>query len=217
MDETPLDAGATPPAAGTPGASPDPAHEGKECVYCGEAIAVFAERCSHCGAFLTIAEGRSHSQQWFFFLSCLALFVGTLLPWEGMWWDSYGFRSIHGGFLLVFSGYGLVAFFFNVFHRRMIVWPVMLGALDGVYAGWHRVGQLAGGDFAKAIDWGGDFMQKKKALIEFLRLFGPGLWLVVLFSTLFWIVFVVSVIRGGMAAGARREAEKAARAARRGK
>jgi hypothetical protein len=218
MDDTPLDAGATAPGTasggGPPGGSPAGA-EGKECVFCGEAIAAFADRCSHCGGFLPIAEGRSFSQHYFFFVCCLALFLGTLLPWEGMWWDSYGFRSIHGAFLLLFSTYGMVAFFFNVFHRRMVVWPAMLGALDGAYAGWHRVAQLAGSDFAKAIEWGGDLGAKKKALLEFCRLFGPGLWLVVIFSSLFWVLFVVSVVRGGMAAGARKEAEKAARMAKR--
>jgi hypothetical protein len=38
---------------------------------------------------------------------------------------------------------------------------------------------------------------------------------VVVFSSLFWFVFVLSVIRGGQAAAARKEAEKAARLAKR--
>ena len=211
MDDSPIDAGAAPPAAAGAGS---PA-EGKECVFCGEVIAAFADRCSHCGSFLVIAEGRSFGQHYLFFVCCLALFLGTLLPWEGAWFDSQGYRSIHGGFLLLFSTYGMVAFFFNIFHRRMVVWPVMLGALDGAYAGWHRVLQIADSDFAKGIAFEGDLGAKKQALVSWLRLFGPGLWLVVIFSSLFWIAFVVSVIRGGMAAGARTEAEKAARMAKR--
>jgi len=212
MDDAPETAGS--PGQGADASAGAPA-EGKACVFCGETISLFADRCSHCTSFLPIAEGRAYKQHYLFLFCCLAMFIGTLLPWEGMWWDSYGFRSILGGFLLVFSGYGIVAFWFNLFHKRMIVWPAMLAALDGVYAGWHRVFQLAGTETAKAIEWGGDLAVKKKALVEFCRLFGPGLWLVVIFSTLFWIVFVFSVIQGGRAAGARKEAERAARAARR--
>ncbi|HEU4394134.1 MAG TPA: hypothetical protein VFS92_01110 [Planctomycetota bacterium] len=212
MDDTPLAEGSTPVAdAGPTGSLP----EGKACVFCRETIDAFADRTSHCTAFLPIAEGRAYSQHYFFLFCCLAFVIGALLPWEGMWWDSNGFRSIHGGFLLLFGGYGIVAFWFNLFHKRMIVWPAMLAALDGVYAGWHRVAQLLDTEAAKAIKWDGDGLgAKKAAFIEFSRLFGPGLWLVVLFSTAFWIVFVISVVQGGRAAGARKEAERAERAAR---
>ena len=223
MDDQPMNAGAATPAA-DPGASaataaaPPASSPGtpdvKECVYCGEVIPGFADRCSHCSAFLPIAEGRAFGHHFFFFVCCLAIFLGTLLPWEGQWYDSYGTRSIHGAFLLLFSGYGMVAFVFNVFHKRMIVWPAILGALDGAYAGWKRVFQITTGEAAKAISFEGDMFAKKRALAEMVRLYGPGLWLVVLFSTMFWLVFVLSVIQGGRAAGARKEAEKAARAAR---
>jgi hypothetical protein len=233
MDDQPKDAGAetpeveataspeaTPPAPepsapATPPAETPP--EGKNCVWCGEVLPIFADRCSHCSGFLPIAEGRAFGQHFFFFVASLAIFLGTLLPWEGAWYDSHGYRSTLGGFLLLFAGYGMVAAFFNIFHRRMIVWPVVLAALEGTWLGWKRVFQLTGSEAANAIEWSGDMAAKKKAIIEFSRLFGPGLWLVVIFSTLFWLVFVFAVIQGGRAAGARKEAEKAARAARRGK
>lgn len=212
MDDTPLAEGSTPVSdAGPTGALP----EGKACVFCRETIDAFADRCSHCTSFLPIAEGRAYSQHYFYLFCCLAFVIGALLPWEGMWWDSNGFRSIHGGFLLLFGAYGIVAFWFNLFHKRMIVWPAMLAALDGVYAGWHRVAQLLDTEAAKAIKWDGEGLGgMKQGLIEFSRLFGPGLWLVTLFSTAFWIVFVISVIQGGRAAGARKESERAERAAR---
>ncbi len=217
MDDPPMDAGTATPPPGVGPASPSapsgPA-EAKECVFCGEVIPGFADRCSHCGGFLPIAEGRAFGHHFFFFVTCLALFLGTLLPWEGAWFDSNGFRSIHGAFLLLLAGYGMVAAFFNIFHRRMIVWPVILACVDGAYAGWKRAIQIAGSEGAQAINWDGDFWAKKRAVIEFLRLFGPGLWLVLLFATVFWFVFVISVVQGGRAAGARKEAEKAARAAR---
>src|SRR5690349_12402720 len=147
------------PAAGASDASGAPAGggvpESKECVFCGEIIAGFADRCSHCGGFLPIAEGRAFSQHFFFLVCSMAIFLGTLLPWEGAWWDSYGFRSVHGGFLLLLSGYGMVAAFFNIFHRQMIVWPVILAAVDGTYTGWHRVAQIATSDLAKAVDFSG--------------------------------------------------------------
>lgn len=217
MDEQPMDTPAAPPAAEPAPAGAGEAPAVKDCVYCGEVIPVFADRCSHCAAFLPIAEGRAFSQHFFFFVASLAIFLGTLLPWEGRWYDSHGYRSTLGGFLLLFAGYGMVAAFFNIFHRRMIVWPVILAALEGTWLGWRRVLQLASSETAQAINWSGELAQKKKALVEFCQLFGPGLWLVVTFGTLFWLVFVVAVIKGGKAAGARKEAEKAARAARRGK
>jgi hypothetical protein len=215
MDDTPQADGAGAPAPASDAGPSGTLHEGKACVFCGETISAYADRCSHCTAFLPIAEGRAYKQHYFFLFCCLAMVIGALLPWEGMWWDSYGFRSLHGGFLLLFAGYGIIAFYFNLFHKRMIVWPAMLAALDGVYAGWHRVGQLLGTEAAKSISFEGDLAAKKHAFIEFSRLFGPGLWLVVLFSTAFWIVFVISVVQGGRAAGARKEAERAARAAKR--
>lgn len=223
MDDQPTDAGAgTPPAGAAPSApppAPEPSAPGgppeaKECIFCGEVIPGFADRCSHCGAFLPIAEGRAFGHHFFFFLTCLALFLGTLLPWEGAWYDSYGTRSVLGGFLLVLAGYGMVAAFFNIFHRRMIVWPVILAAVDGAYMGWKRVFQIAASEGAQSIQWGDDLWAKKRALAEFLRLFGPGLWLVVIFATVFWLVFFISIVQGGRAASARKEAEKAARAAR---
>lgn len=228
MDDQPKDAGAATPSEASaasappaPAADSPPAAEGppenKNCVWCGEVIPAFADRCRHCAGFLPIAEGRAFGQHFFFFVASLAIFLGTLLPWEGAYYDSYGYRSTLGGFLLLFAGYGMVAAFFNIFHRRMIVWPVILGALEGTWLGWKRVLQLANSDAAKSIEWGGEMASKKKALIEFCRLFGPGLWLVVAFSTVFWLVFVIAVIQGGRASNARREAEKAARTARRGK
>ncbi len=230
MDDQPMDAaastsGAAPPTegaaasppAGSPPAGGEGAPEAKNCVWCGEVIPVYADRCCHCSGFLPIAEGRAFGQHFFFFVASLAIFLGTLLPWEGAWYDSYGYRSTLGGFLLLFAGYGMVAAFFNIFHRRMIVWPVILAALEGTWLGWKRVLQLTSSEAAQAIHWDGDMPAKKKALIEFCRLFGPGLWLVVVFSTVFWLVFVIAVIQGGRASAARKEAEKAARTARRGK
>jgi hypothetical protein len=218
MDDAASNAGA--PPAGTPAASSPagPPSDGggtdvKECILCGEHIPSFADRCRACGSFLPIAEGRAFGQHFFFLVCSMAIFLGTLLPWEGAWWDSYGTRSLGGGFLLLLSGYGMVAAYFNIFHRRMIVWPVILAAVEGTYLGWKRVLQLAGSDVAKSIDWAGDLPQKKKALIQFFQMFGPGLLLVVTFATLFWFVFVFSVIQGGRSAAARKESEKAARAA----
>ncbi len=207
MEGQPMDGGA-PPAGGD-------AAEGKECLWCGEAIPSWADRCRHCAGFLPIAEGRAYGQHFFFFVAALAMFLGTLLPWEGNVGDSYGSRSIGGAFLLVFAGYGMVAAFFNVFHRRMIVWPVMLAALDGAYCGWRRVFQLLESPAGREWKWdGSDLYHVKQSLAGFFHLFGPGLYLVVIFATVFWIVLIASVIQGGRSAAARKDAEKAARAAR---
>ena len=217
MDDQPEGAGAGRADEGlAAGAAPESGSgaEGKECVFCGEAIPVFADRCSHCSGFLPIAEGRAFSQHFLFFVCCLAMFLGTLLPWEGAWMDSYGWRSIGGAFLLVFAGYGMVASYFNIFHRRMIVWPAIFAALDGAYIGWRRVFQLFEGP-GKSLPWDTkDLFHVKQSLAGYFHLFGPGLYLVVIFSTLFWIIFVVGVVQGGRASAARREAEKAARAAK---
>jgi hypothetical protein len=218
MDELPPAASADAAPASAP--APSSAASGdapgvKECVFCGSMIPSWADRCSQCAGFLPIAEGRAFSQHFFFFVACLAMFIGTLLPWEGAWYDSYGFRSLAGGFLLVFSGYGMVAAFFNIFHRQMIVWPAIFAALDGVIFGWQRVAQILASPEAKAISWAGsELATKKKALLQTLDLFGPGLILVCVFSSLFWLVFVMGVVQGGRASAARKDAERAARAAR---
>jgi hypothetical protein len=220
MDDQPL-AGAE-AATGAPSASaPSPASGGdggtKECALCGSSIVAWADRCAHCGGFLPIVEGRAYPQHFFFFTACLALFLGTLLPWEGAWMDSNGYRSFGGAFLLVFAGYGMVASFFNIFHRQMIVWPAILAAFDGAFVGWQRLLQILASPAAKAISWDGDLPEKKKALLATLDLFGPGLLVVVAFSTMFWFVFVIGIVQGGRTAAARKEAEKAARAASRKK
>ena len=217
MDDQPQGTGAASPppsdaAAGAPQAGGDSGL--KECVLCGEMIVSFADRCRACGGFLPIVEGRAFGQHFFFFVCSLALFLGALLPWEGQWSDSYGWRSISGAFLMVFAGYGMVAAFFNIFHRRMIVWPVALAAMDGTYAGWKRVAQISSSEAAQAIDFSGDLFAKKTALLKAFQLYGPGLWLVTIFATVFWLVFVMSVIQGGRSAAARKEAERVARAAK---
>src|SRR5258706_3026418 len=117
MDDTPEGQG-VPPSPGSDAAPPAAASGGmpggKECILCGEGIASFADRCAHCGGFLPIAEGRAFGHHFFFLFCCMSIFIGTLLPWEGMWWHSYVWRSIHGGFLLALWGYGLVAAYFNI-------------------------------------------------------------------------------------------------------
>lgn len=209
-----LPEGASPPetSADDSGGDDGAAQEGKECRFCGSIIASFADRCPHCAGFLPIVEGRAFKQHFFFFVACMAMFIGTLLPWEGAWLDSYGFQSKGGAFLLVFAGYGMVATFFNLFHRQMIVWPVLMAAVDGVFFGWMRVFQLLNSDAAKALKLETKTLASMKSSIgAYLDLFGPGLYLVVFFSTIFWLVFFVGIIQGGRAVAARKEAEKAAR------
>ncbi len=206
----------TPPAAaaGAPveGAG-EGAAEGKECAFCGSIIAAFADRCPHCAGFLPVVEGRAFKQHFFFLFACIAMFIGALLPWEGQWLDSYGFRSKSGAFLLAFSAYGIVASGLNVFHRQMIVWPVMLAALDGVLFGWMRVFGILGSDAAKALKWDSkDLPAMKESLLDYMNLFGPGLYLVVIVATIFWFVLLAGIIQGGRAVEARKAAEKAARA-----
>jgi hypothetical protein len=223
-----LDGASAPQASdASPSASPPPAEsaatpssgfsaaEGKECRFCGEIIASFADRCSHCAGFLPIVEGRAFKQHFFFFVASLAMFIGTLLPWEGQWLDSYGFLSKGGAFLLVFSAYGMVATFFNLFHRQMIVWPVLFAALDGVFFGWMRVFAILNSDTAKAMKFDTKSMATiKDSLSAYLDLFGPGLYLVVFFASIFWVVFFIGIVQGGRAVAARKEAEKASRSQR---
>lgn len=156
----------------------------------------------------------AYPQLFFFLFSCLAIFVGCLLPWERTWLTGNltGADSIGGGFLICFSLYGVISGFFNIYHRRMIVWPVILSAIDGAIIGWQRVFQIAKdinkNDFITTTDQFGKFVQTVKG---YAQSFGPGLYLVTIFSTLILFSIIISVFKGAKEDSKRKSAERDAR------
>ena len=188
----------------------------KSCVFCYSEIATPAMRCPHCAGFLPIAEGTIFKQYFFFLFSCLAIGIGCLLPWERSYqfMNLTGVESISGAFLFVFAVYGAIASVWNIYHRKMIVWPVMLAALDGAIFGISRMVKLYS-DAHVTITATGEFGQFVQKVRGYLQVPGPGLYLVSLFSVLVLFSVVMSVFKGAKEDARRKDMEREARASAR--
>ncbi len=188
----------------------------KYCVFCGSEIAGGAARCPHCAGFLPIAEGTIFKQYFFFLFASLALVIGSLLPWERTWvtGNLTGADSIGGGFVLLLAAYGLIVSVWNIYHRKMIVWPVILAAIDGAIIGWSRVVHIWGNLHLEitAVEEYGRFIQRLKGHLAAL---GPGLYLVTIFSTMVLVSIVISVFKGAKQDAQRKAREREARFAAR--
>jgi hypothetical protein len=196
-----------PGAAAMPPAAPEEPLT-KSCVFCGSEIGSAATRCAHCAAFLPIAEGTAYKQYFLFLFSCLALVIGCLLPWErsSAVFNLRGIDSIGGGLILVFAAYGVLASFWNIYHRKMIVWPVLIAAIEGALFGWSRVMKIIP---TIKVDVTG-LTGFSKTIAKFkgnAGAFGPGLYLVVIFSTIVILAVFYSVF-----AGAKQDAKRKAEA-----
>ena len=184
----------------------------KPCVHCFSEIAGPATRCPHCSGYLPITEGTIFGQHFFYLFSALALAIGCILPWERkfVYMNLTGLDSISGGFLFVFATYGIFAAFLNIWHRKMIVWPVILAALDGVIFGWRRVAAIWS-QSEILVDAEGKFGQFVQTVRGNISVIGPGLWIVVVFSSLVILSLFVSVFKGARQDAKRKEAERQAR------
>lgn len=202
------------PAFGEPAGEEMPAT--KPCVFCLSEIAAPASRCPHCAGFLPIAEGTVFKQYFFFLFSSLAIAIGCLLPWERTYelMNLTGADSISGGLLLVFATYGVISSVWNIYHRKMIVWPVLLAALDGLAFGGSRMYKvIANADVhSNAVSEFGRFVENVRGHAQAA---GPGLYLVVGFSLLIFLSFIVSVFQGAKQDAARKQAQREARTAAR--
>ena len=174
----------------------------KLCVYCISEIDALATRCNRCSGYLPPAEGTDFKQHWTLLFCCVAIFVACIwLPIEGRRNDLYASQAIAGGFLTIFAGYGIFASWVNLFHRKMIVWPALFMAFDGLFVSIRRLYQLyknlAAMPNAVKEDW--------------VRIGGPGLWVILFCSFLVFWTFL-----RGAAAGAKKDKERkeAARAQR---
>ncbi|MEN8150285.1 MAG: hypothetical protein ABFS86_10705 [Planctomycetota bacterium] len=154
--------------------------------------------------------------QLFFFLFCsLAMTVGTLLPWErtSAKFNLTGADSIGGGLLLVLALYGVITGFFNIYHRKMIVWPVLLAAVEGAIIGWQRVVQiLTSFDASPFITAEKDWQRAIQTIKAYIQSMGPGLYVVTIFSTLVLLSIILSVFKGAKEEGRRKSEERDARA-----
>jgi hypothetical protein len=204
--------GTAPPDVGAEAATPAPAvpdapppaaevPRTKACAFCFAEIDAMALRCNRCAGYLPPAEGTDFKQHWTMLFSCTALFLAAMwMPIEGGLLDLFAKDSIAGAFLAVFAGYGVLAGFANIFHRKMIMWPAFLAGLDGVYIVVSRGMQLV----QRRLPEEPDFR-------EVVGLFGSA-WYVIAFASL---LILWTLVRGVMS-GARREQERrdAAKAAR---
>jgi len=189
----------------------------KRCVFCGSEIAVGALRCPHCAGFLPIAEGTIFKQYFFFLFASMAMAIGTLLPWERTFLKGNltGADSIGGAFLLILAIYGVIVSVWNIYHRKMIVWPVMLAALDGALLSIQRVIQIAGNVVVEIPQDSGKFFEFQLTIKTYAQSFGPGLYLVTIFSVLVLFSVVVSVFSGAKQDARRKAEEREMRAASR--
>lgn len=198
----------------------EPAGEGmpptKPCVFCLSEIAAPASRCPHCAGFLPIAEGTVFRQYFFFLFASLAIAIGCLLPWERTYelMNLRGVDSISGGLLFVLAAYGVISAVWNIYHRKMIVWPVLLAALDGLAFGGSRMYSVIKHADVKvgAANEFGRFVENVRGHAQAA---GPGLYLVVGFSLLVILSFFVSVFQGAKQDAARKQADREARLAAR--
>ena len=174
----------------------------KLCVYCISEIDSLATRCNRCSGYLPPAEGTDFKQHWTLLFCCVAVFIACIwLPIEGRRNDLYASHSIAGGFLTIFAGYGIFASWVNLFHRKMIVWPALFMAFDGLFVAVRRLYQLIvkvnAMESATKEDW--------------VRIAGPGLWVILFCSVLVFITFMKAAGAGHKKDQERKETARAAR------
>jgi hypothetical protein len=186
----------------------------KHCVFCGSEISAGALRCAHCAGFLPIAEGTIFKQYFFFLFASMAMAIGCMLPWERTFLKGNltGADSIGGAFLLVLAIYGVVVSVWNIYHRKMIVWPVMLAALDGAILGIQRVVQITRGVEVVIPEGSSKFYEFQLTIKTYAQSYGPGLYLVTIFSLLVLFSVIVSVFAGAKQDARRKSEEREMRA-----
>mgnify|MGYP001254986107 CR=1 FL=1 len=175
----------------------------KLCVYCISEIDALATRCNRCSGYLPPAEGTDFKQHWTLLFCCVSILVACIwLPIEGTRNDIYASQSIAGGFLTVFAAYGIFASWANLFHRKMIVWPALFMAGDGIFVAVRRLIQML-----KPLIDHRDTTTKE----QWMRVAGPGLWVILFCSLLVLWTFISGAISGAKKDKERREAARAAR------
>jgi hypothetical protein len=144
-------------------------------------------------------------QNWTLLFCCVGFFVGAVfLPIEGDVLDLYAKDSIAGGFLAVLAAYGVLASYANIYHRKMIMWPVLFAMFDGFYIAIRRLIQLLNG------------LPDGASPHQAIRAAGPGLYVILVCSLLvLWTLFQ-GVRAGAKKEKARKEAAKAGRKSRTG-
>lgn len=139
-----------------------------------------------------------------------AIFIGTMyLPIEGHIKDLYAKDCISGGFLAAFSAYGILAAWMNIHNRKMIMWPMLFAAMDGLYLtvrrGWQLVEQHTPNPESR-----------NPPALQMLQEGGPGLYVIFFGCLIVLWTLVTGVAKGAKKAKARQEIAKANRAARKG-
>ncbi|MCG3135400.1 MAG: hypothetical protein HMLKMBBP_03051 [Planctomycetes bacterium] len=150
------------------------------------------------------ADDGDFSEHYTLLFASLSMFIGcTMLPIEARHLDLYAKDGIAGGFLAIFAGYGVLAAWMNIHNRKMIMWPMLFGALDGLYLTITR--ELA------LIDWAQRENVIKEGRDWVVKLGGPGLYVIFFACLVVLWTLVKGVAKGAAKAKARAAASKARR------
>lgn len=142
-----------------------------------------------------------YPENWALLASCTSVFIAALwLPIEGQHLDLTAAHSIAGGFLTVFAGYGMIGAIFNLLHRKMVVFPAILMAFDGLYVSISRLIKLVNG------------MPQNATSADWMRMAGAGLWIILLCSLWIFLTLFKSASAGRKRDLERKEADRAAKA-----
>ncbi len=150
------------------------------------------------------AVATAFPQHWNMMFCCVAIFVACIwLPIEGGLNNLYASHSIAGGFLTVFAAYGMYSQHANIKYRRMIVWPALFMAMDGLYVTVSRI-------IRAVSDWPDTIANNEIPR----HLGGPGTWVILFCSLLVFWTLVRGAMQGAKKEGERKEAARVARKAR---
>lgn len=156
---------------------------------------------------LVVEAASDFKQLYTLLFCCSAIFIATMwLPIEGRHLDLYAKDSISGGFLAVFSAYGVFAGWMNIHNRKMIVWPAFFAAAAAIYLCTMRAMQLIGQI--------SDADKEKMDFRGWVHVFGSGYYVISLMSLLVMWTLLTAVMSGAKKEAARKEASKSARASK---
>jgi ribosomal protein L40E len=204
-------------------AEAEAAIEKKTCLMCLQRIPRTAMRCQHCGSQVGVFDGSVYGQSFVLFFTNLWILWGTFLPWTGGAGPGVprGVETM-SGFVIAFIAFGaLCAAAASIWTNRLLFWPTLLNFFMSAFFVTFRILAVVR-DSAKmdelsrhtseflSIEW-------PQHLGGIVNVFGPG-HVVVGLGAIFVLLFLVkSVSTGAREAKAKKQAQQAARSARRGR
>lgn len=122
-----------------------------------------------------------------------------------------GLDTIRGSFMFAIALYGIIVAFFNLLHRRMIVWPFFLNGVLALEVGLTSLNRAMGStawemwaEKTKDMNWVEAWLGKLRAV--------PSSQLLLTFAGALILMSIIKGVVGGFAAGAAKSKEKMAAA-----